>query len=173
MRLLLTTFHMLNRLALIVAAVSAVMVLAASVAVSYGVFTRNLFETSTIWELEASVYAVMFATFLAAAYTDTSGGQVSVGGLSALLPPKVEKIRQVVVDFLAFLLFLAVLVSGWTMFEEAYSYGWRSDTIWGPPLWIPFAAIPLGSLLICLMLALRVVIRLLGGDVDTPRPREH
>lgn len=173
MRLLLSVYSFVNKLTLAVAALSAVAVVLASIAVSVSVVGRNVAGTSTVWELEASVFAVMFATFLAAAYTDTSGGQVAVDGLSHLLSRRLNILRRLLLDALTLALFAVILWSGWTMFLEAYELGWRSETIWGPPLWIPYLAVPLGALLVCLTLFLRIVIRACGGDVAPAPAVEH
>jgi TRAP-type mannitol/chloroaromatic compound transport system permease small subunit len=34
----------------------------------------------------------------------------------------------------------------------SYSKGWTSDTVWGPPLWIPYLTMPIGFGLFALQL---------------------
>ena len=44
-------------------------------------------------------------------------------------------------------------IIGWTSiswWHEAYVNDWRSETVWAPRLWIPWAAMPLGIGLLCL-----------------------
>ena len=40
--------------------------------------------------------------------------------------------------------------TGWLHFHEALVNGWRTDTIWSLPLWIPYLALPVGIGLLCL-----------------------
>jgi TRAP-type C4-dicarboxylate transport system permease small subunit len=49
------------------------------------------------------------------------------------------------------LAFSAILAySGWTYFHEAWAQGWRTDTVWALPLWIPLLPLPVGIGLLCL-----------------------
>src|SRR3546814_6926608 len=49
------------------------------------------------------------------------------------------------------LAFCAVmLVAGWINFHEAWVNGWTAPTVWAPPLWIPYAAVPIGFAMLCL-----------------------
>ena len=47
-------------------------------------------------------------------------------------------------------LLAAIVVIGIMLFYAvelwhlAWSRGWTSDTVWGPPLWIPYLAMPIG-----------------------------
>ncbi|HEY5597949.1 MAG TPA: TRAP transporter small permease subunit, partial [Kiloniellales bacterium] len=55
---------------------------------------------------------------------------------------------RVALALLASLLSLAFcLVIAWTGYIwwlEAWTNGWRAETVWSPPLWIPYLAMPIG-----------------------------
>jgi TRAP-type C4-dicarboxylate transport system permease small subunit len=51
-----------------------------------------------------------------------------------------------------------VAYKGWELFWEAYSKGWKSDSLWGPPLAIPYFFLPLGLTL----LSLQFIIQIFG-----------
>jgi len=34
--------------------------------------------------------------------------------------------------------------AGWSHWHEAWSGGWRTETVWALPLWIPLIALPVG-----------------------------
>jgi TRAP-type C4-dicarboxylate transport system permease small subunit len=36
------------------------------------------------------------------------------------------------------------------LFYEALTKGWRTDTVWSLPLWIPYIALPIGIGILCL-----------------------
>ena len=40
--------------------------------------------------------------------------------------------------------------AGWHYFYEAASRGWKTETVWALPLWIPLLPLPLGMALLCL-----------------------
>ncbi|MCW5774234.1 MAG: TRAP transporter small permease, partial [Rhodospirillaceae bacterium] len=148
-------------------------ILAACIAVTWGITVRNLFLMSTVWELEASVYAVILACFLGAAYTHNAGGQIATDLLRRFLSPRGRRIQRIGLETAAALFFTLVAYSGWAKFYDAASLGWRSETLWGPPLWIPYLAIPVGSTLLALTLALRVAILAGGGDLEDPDDSGH
>ena len=48
--------------------------------------------------------------------------------------------------------------------RAAWSRGWRSDTVWGVRLWIPYAALPIGFALFLLQLVADLVAVVLKID---------
>ena len=41
-------------------------------------------------------------------------------------------------------------VTGYGFWHQAWSKGWVSETVWAPPLWIPYLTVPLGMGLLAL-----------------------
>lgn len=156
----------------VAAAVSAGAVLFACVAITWAVLARGLVGMNTIWELEAGVYLLIYAAFLSAAYTHRMGGQIAVGFLRNRLPDGARRVHGGVMDAIALALFALILVSGWDMFWKAWETGWRSETLWGPPLWIPYLALPLGAALIVLSLTVDILLRLAGQELPRDAAEE-
>ena len=158
----------LLRLVALFGTIAALAILVSSVSIAYGVFMRNVFLSSTNWELEGAVYAVMLATFYALAYTHAAGGQVAIDILHQALPARWRRLHRLALDALAALFFGFVTWSAWLETQTALSEGWHSETMWGPPLWPVYAALPVGCGLLTLLLVVDVVIRM--GGVEPPEP---
>ncbi len=152
-------------LARIAAALSAVAIVFACFAISWAVLGRGIWGMSTIWELEASVYLLIFAAFLSVTYSDRTGGQISIEIVRKHFRGRAKVWHRTLMDGVALLLFVLMFRSGLDMFLMVWENGWRSETLWGPPLWIPYLAIPLGCALFIPVLVLDIVARLVGLPV--------
>ncbi|MCR9062065.1 MAG: TRAP transporter small permease, partial [Rhodobacteraceae bacterium] len=53
---------------------------------------------------------------------------------------------------------------GYEYWHFAWDRGWRSDTVWGVRLWIPYLALPIGFGLLLLQLVADLVAVLTGAD---------
>tara|TARA_R110002020_G_scaffold26460_20_gene85514 strand:+ start:6611 stop:7138 length:528 start_codon:yes stop_codon:yes gene_type:complete len=148
------------------AVISAGAVVFACFAVTWAVLARGVVGMNTIWELEASVYLLIYAAFLSAAFADRGGGQIAVDFLRNRLTGRARRIHRSLLDAIALAVFALLLVSGWDMFSGAWERGWRSETLWGPPLWIPYLAVPLGSALMVVTLAVDILLRLAGQTLS-------
>jgi TRAP-type C4-dicarboxylate transport system permease small subunit len=117
------------------------------------IFVRFVLNESTIWQTEAVVYMMIGATVVGLSYVQKLRGHVNVDLLPLLLPQPVRRLLAVLV--LVASLAVAVLMTwyGWELFHIAWARDWKSDTVWGVPLWIPYAVVPLGFLLYILQLA--------------------
>lgn len=135
----------LRRINGVLAGFAAAAILLAAFAISSGVLMRNLFGASTVWELEAGIYLMLYATFLGAAHTHACGGQIAINMLNRALSNRWRRYHRIALEAFAAALFFLILFSGVSDMWAAYTRGWHSDTIWGPPLWIPWLAVPLGA----------------------------
>lgn len=163
----------LERISAVAATISAAAIGFACLAITWAVIARSTIGLNTIWELEASVYLLIYAAFLSAAYTDRAGGQIGVRFLTDRLSGRAAVVQRIVLDVMALILFCLMTYSGWQMFTHSWETGWTSPTVWGPPLWIPHLAIPLGSAILVLSLAVDIAIRLCGGVVEEPQVEVH
>ena len=158
----------IDGLAKAAATLAAIGVLFACIAISWAVFSRGALGWNTIWEMEASVYTLIYAALLSAAYTDRAGGQIGVRILADRLSGHAAEAHRLVMDLLTLALFLVFTWSAWDLFSHSWSTGWTSGTIWGPPLWLPQAAFPIGGALLVLAVGIDIVIRLFGGRIPQP-----
>ena len=117
------------------------------------IFVRFVLRESTIWQTEAVIYMMITATLLGLPYVQRLRGHVNVDLLPLVLAPR----ARMALAWLVLLASLGVvglmLWHGWHMFQMAYDRGWRSDTVWGVKLWIPYLALPVGLGLYALQLA--------------------
>ncbi|ETX27849.1 TRAP transporter small permease [Roseivivax isoporae] len=151
------------------AVISAGAILFACIAISWAVLARGIVGMNTIWELEAGVYLLIYAAFLSAGFAHRDGGQIAVDMLRERLTGRARIVHRGLLDAVALALFVLLAVSGWHMTAGAWETGWRSETLWGPPLWLPYLAVPLGSVLISFCLAVDIALRLAG----VPVPQDH
>jgi TRAP-type C4-dicarboxylate transport system permease small subunit len=61
-----------------------------------------------------------------------------------LLPPVGRKLLMISSFAAAILVLLTMTFYSAELVYLSYSKGWTSDTVWGPPLWIPYMTMPLG-----------------------------
>ena len=124
--------------------ISALLLAASVVVVCHMVLVRYVFGHSTIWQTEFVVFAMVAATFLGSPYLLLSKGHVAVDLIPEMLGGTPRRVL-VVLSSLLTLVFAALLAySGWLYFHEAWVNGWRSQSVWAPPLWIPLLSLPLG-----------------------------
>lgn len=130
--------------------VAALLLVAATVVVCQMIFVRAVLGWSTIWQTDFVIYSATAAIFIGAAYVLSQKGHVGVDFIQSGLRGRTRR----VVDRFAMtagLLFCAVLTySSWHYFHEALTEGWRTETVWAIPLWIPLLPLPLGFGLLCL-----------------------
>jgi TRAP-type C4-dicarboxylate transport system permease small subunit len=123
---------------------------AAVLVVCQMIVVRYVLGASTVWQTEFVIYAVVAATYLGSARVLMLKGHVGVD----LLPNLVGRRARFGLELVAIVTSLGFLIlltwSGWLYFREAWENGWRTDTVWAPPLWIPLAPLPIGIGLLCL-----------------------
>ena len=141
MRLTVRAVAALSRLAGIAAAV---MVLVAVLVVCQMVVQRYFLHQSSIWQTEFVTYLLIAATFLGTPYVLLVGGHVRVEALTERLPPRLAAWARGVALGVVAAVSGVVAWAGATLWWEAWANGWRSDTVWGVRLWIPYAALPAG-----------------------------
>ena len=95
-----------------------------------------------------SGYSLAAATFLGLAYTFSQGGHIRVDLAIRLLPPKVRKIQEGIILFLAIILgcfmsFYMVHLSWESYIFEEVSYGYIPV-----PLWIPQMPVAVGIIML-------------------------
>ena len=145
----------LNRIIVILSAVALV---AACVILSYSVATRSIFKTATYWQDEAAVFLLVGATFMTAAFVQSQRGHIGIEAFVGLLSVRANQIRLILVD-IASLLFCGFFSwKSWTLTHEAWVDGQVSNSMWSPPLAIPYFLMALGMTLLCFQIGLQIVL---------------
>jgi len=146
----------------IIVVFAAVALIAACVILSYSVLGRALFHSPNYWQDEAAVFLLVGATFMTAAYVQGQRGHIGIEAFVGLLSPMVNSIRLWLID-VASLLFCAFFAwKSWTLAHEAWVDGQVSNSMWSPPLAIPYGLMASGMTLLCVQILLQLAIPLTG-----------
>jgi len=133
------------------AGVAATVLLAAAVlVVCQMIFIRYVLNASTIWQTEFVIYAIVASTFIGSPYVLLHKGHVRVDLLPNALGGRWRLALDWVAGSLSIVFCLLLGWAGWHFFYEALSRGWKTETVWAIPLWIPLLPLPLGIGLLCL-----------------------
>ena len=144
----------------IIVVFAALAMIAACAILSYSVLGRALFHSPNYWQDEAAVSLLVGATFMTAAYVQGQRGHIGIEAFVGLLSPLANRIRLWLVDA-ATLLFCAFFAwKSWTLAHEAWIDGQVSNSMWSPPLAIPYVLMATGMTLLCVQIVLQLIIPL-------------
>lgn len=129
---------------------SGIALILAAIITTYDVFARTLFGVHTIWALEIAQYALLFASFMGAAYAMKENSYICVDffvkNLSFAKQRVINSINAVFVSLLFF--FLAYLA--FSQARQYFAKGWRTSTPMRVQLYILILIIAIGSLVLAL-----------------------
>ncbi|NCV51939.1 MAG: TRAP transporter small permease [Gammaproteobacteria bacterium] len=143
---------LVNKLSQVIGVLAALMVVIAVIITCQMIFIRYFLNGSTYWHTEAVVYLILAATLLGLPYVQKLKGHVNVDLVPMLLPPTGRKALMITSFVSAISVLLVMTYFSAELVYLSYSKGWTSDTVWGPPLWIPYLTMPLGFGLFALQL---------------------
>lgn len=137
------------------AILAAVLLVAATVIITWMVFKRGIGLQSS-WELETAIELMIGATFLASPYTLTTGGHVKMDLLDSLLSGSSAWWMAVLPKVLACGVCLYLGYAGLEMTIHAYVTGERALGIWQPLVWPKYSTVAIGMSLTALQYALDI-----------------
>lgn len=144
--------------------VAVALLLAAVLVVGELVVVRYLLRQSAIWQHEFVTFSLIGATFIGSPYVLLTRGHVNVD----LLPLYLGRRGRFALALLASLIglaFCALLAwEGFWFWYEAFVNDWHAQTVWRPPLWVPYFAVPLGMGLLSLQWVANIVALLTGRE---------
>lgn len=143
---------------------SAAMIVAAVAITCQMIFVRFALNGSTVWQTEAVVYLMVAATLVGLAYVQRLRGHVNVDLVPLALPRRARLGLAVVTLAVSILIVGIMLYYGYEYWHFAWERGWRSDTVWGVKLWIPYLSIPIGFGLLLLQLIADLVAIVTGAE---------
>lgn len=126
------------------------------------IFVRFVLNGSTVWQTEAVIYLVIAATLIGLPYVQRLRGHVNVDLIPLALPRGLRFILAIFTLLLSIAIILVMLWYGFEYWHIAWEKGWKSDTVWGVRLWIPYMSIPIGFALLLLQMIADLVALLLG-----------
>lgn len=144
--------------------VSAAMIVAAVAITCQMIFIRFVLNGSTVWQTEAVIYLAIGSTLIGLPYVQRLRGHVNVDLVPISLPKKGRFALAIFTLTLSILMVAIMLWYGYEFWHLAFERGWKSDTVWGVRLWIPYAALPIGFALFLLQLIADLVAVILKID---------
>ena len=144
--------------------VAVALLLAAVVIVGQLVVVRYLLRASAIWQHEFVTFSLIGATFLGAPYVLLTRGHVNVDLLPLYLGGRARFALALLASLIGFAFCALLAWQGIAFWYEAFVNDWRSQSVWRPPLWVPYAALPLGMGLLALQWVANIVALLTGRE---------
>jgi TRAP-type C4-dicarboxylate transport system permease small subunit len=147
----------------IIVVLAALALIAACAILSHSVLSRALFHSANYWQDEAAVFLLVGATFMTSAYVQAQRGHIGIEAFVGLLSPMANRIRLWLVDVASFLFCAFFAWKSWTLAHEAFVDGQVSNSMWSPPLAIPYGLMATGMTLLCAQILLQIIIPLAGS----------
>ena len=126
------------------------------------VIVRYFMNVPTIWQIDVVTYSVVAATFVGSAYVLMTRGHVNVEILPLYLAPRARFWLALFTIVLSLGFCLALWILCTQYWYQAYSEGWRSNTVWRARLWIPYLSLPIGLGLLVLQYIAELLCLLTG-----------
>lgn len=145
---------------------SAAMIVGAVAITCQMIFIRFVLNGSTVWQTEAVIYLAIGATLIGLPYVQRLRGHVNVDLIPLMLGKKARYVMALCTLSLSIVMVAIMLWYGYEFWHLTYERNWKSDTVWGVRLWIPYAAMPIGFGLFLLQLIADLVAVIL--KIDTP-----
>jgi TRAP-type C4-dicarboxylate transport system permease small subunit len=142
---------------------SSVALVIAAIVLSYSVASRYFLHFSTDWQDELSVFLIVGAVFMSSAAIQARRGHIGIEAIIGLLPPQVNRVRQLVVDIASFAFCAFFSWKSWLLLAEAVVEDFHAGSTWAPPLWIPYSLMTVGMTLLSLQLLVQVAAQLMPG----------
>jgi C4-dicarboxylate transporter DctQ subunit len=128
------------------------------VAVCLEILLRTFFNKPQIWVIEFTEYALLYITFLGTAWLQHRDGHVAVDLVTNALGDRWRRRFALLSAALGFLVSVVLTVFGTTATWGAMAQGLYKPTVIEFPTWIVLAIIPVGSLVLALRFAHRVLM---------------
>ena len=152
---------------------AAAAVVAAVVVVCQMVIWRYFLQASTIWQTEFVTFSIVGATFIGSPYVLLTKGHVNVDLLPHFLSHRKRMILAYVASIMGLTFCVVLAWTGWVYLHEAIAGGWRTDTVWSLPLWIPIWPLPVGMTLLALQYVADILCLATGREMPFGMSPEH
>ena len=147
----------------IIVVIAAIAMIAACVILSHSVLGRALFQSPNYWQDEAAVFLLVGATFMSSAWVQQQRGHIGIEAFVSLLSPFANRVRLWLVDVASFAFCAFFTWKSWTLAYEAWDDGQVSNSMWSPPLDIPYGLMALGMTLLCVQILLQIIAPIAGA----------
>ncbi|MBW2411879.1 MAG: TRAP transporter small permease [Deltaproteobacteria bacterium] len=157
---------LINGLSQITGAIAALSIVGAALIVTEGVIVRKIFGASTIWQIEASVFLLIYAVFVGAPFVQKHEHHLNVDLVLIHLSPRAREITLIAVSIIACILSAVLACYAWPMWWESLVENAHSESLWGPPLWIPYFFLPFGISLLFLQYIVHIIQKVIALRSD-------
>ncbi|MER0236886.1 TRAP transporter small permease [Fulvimarina sp. MAC8] len=145
--------------------IAGLLLFSAVLSVTHMVFVRYVLNASTVWQTEYTIYAIVGATFLGAPWTLLVKGHVNVDLLQIAAGPRVRMILEIISGLASLTFAVLVAYAAYFYLHETIAFGWRSETVWAVPLWMPTLPMVVGLV----WLAVQYIAEILRLVLDGPK----
>ena len=128
------------------------------------VFERSVLGTNTIWQGDFVTNCLIAATFVGSPYVLMTRGHVNVDVLPLHAGPRLRYALALFSIFLGIAFVGVMAVLAYEFWHEAWSHNWRSNTVWRERLWIPYASMPIGLILLTLQYLIELTCLVTGRE---------
>lgn len=164
--------RLLGKLTRLAAVIAGLLLLLTALIICYEIIVRDFFHSPTEWVLEVATYAIIIAGFLGLAVAFRDNAHVRVDIFAGRFAPETKRKLDMVLNVIAFLLFLIMMTESMDLVTSSYMYHKLSPSILRFPLFIPQFALVAGSFLLLGEIARRFIFELLRLPLDQDR-NEH
>ncbi len=144
--------------------VSAAMIVVSVFITCQMIFVRFALNQSTIWQTEAVTFLMVAATLIGLPYVQKLRGHVNVDLIPLMLNPPARRALALFTLAVSIFIVVLMLIYGFEFWHTAWTRNWKSDTVWGVRLWIPYLAMPVGFGLLLLQLIADLAAVVTGLD---------
>jgi len=124
--------------------------------VIHEVIVRYVFDSPTLYSVELSEYLLVLVVFMSIGWVLKEDRHVAVTFVVDLLPKKMRLGLKLLTSLLT-MAFLGILVwKGGKTTLTAYTGNYHSSSLLDFPMWIPYALIPLGALVLSLQYIVKI-----------------
>lgn len=123
----------------------------------YDVVMRYVFNSPTVWAQETCEYMMVFLTFIGLAATQKQKMHIRMDYLYTKFPERVCKFLDMFFHFLTALFALLIFFTSARMTFLAFKYGARSNSLMETPLFLVYAIIPAGMILLLMQCLIDIV----------------
>jgi TRAP-type C4-dicarboxylate transport system permease small subunit len=124
--------------------------------VLHEVIVRYVFNSPTLYSVELSEYLLVLVVFMSVGWVLKEDRHVAVTFAVDLMPERLRLVMSVLTSLLT-VAFLGILVwKGVRTTLTAYTGDYHSSSLLDFPMWIPYALIPLGALVLSLQYLVKI-----------------
>jgi C4-dicarboxylate transporter DctQ subunit len=128
--------------------IAGVLLLLVTLFVSYAVVMRYLHFRPPIWVLQFTEYALLWITFLGAAWLLREGGHIKIDTIISRFNPKGLRTAEIIDDILGFIVCFTIFLFGTLHTIDLYQRGIMDVKGVTVPKFVLFLIIPLGGLIL-------------------------